>query len=469
MIRALPAAIVVMFLISFSPAAEPRIDHPLAGWDAHRNRLLPNPLPTVKQKFGWVPTKHSTDQPGEIGGWVQRSVTPSYYALKIPETTLSQKLRASGSFAVTRADKSSGTIFGWFNSRNRGWRTANALSFRVDGNGGKYWVLFEYGTKSLFAGGKGCFEGDAYQRTPTKPFPADGERHTWELVYDPDGHRGDGEITFTIDGIKYVLSLEPGHKADGATFDRFGIYNHQTTGKGMDLFFGDLMLDGKLIDLSSDPKWEGHDNDGVFPIRFKRPLNDFGFSATKNCGQKEPGEIGGVVWRDVQPAYYAHPVGPLSLDDPLEASGKIVMKSAASDSAATFGWFDSKSLLKEGKYQPANRLALMIEGPSRIGHYFRPEYATAKGERAIKADGPRIEPGVKIHTWSLRYDPKGANGAGRITYCLDDKQETFDLKPEHRKAGATFDHFGIFIREVGDGNYVELYLADLKFTTQSSK
>ena len=449
----------------------PLADHPLAKWESHRNRLLPDPLPTTKQQFGYSLTQNTGAKPGEIGGWVQRSVTPAYYAKTIPERNLTQKLSASGTFAVTRADNSSGSLFGWFNSKNRGWRTANALSLRIDGNGAKYWVLFEYGTKSLFAGGKGCFEGEAYQKTPTKPFPADGKPHKWELVYDPDANRGAGEIAFTLDGTKYTLPLEPGHKADGATFDRFGLYNHQTSGKGMDVFFGDLTLDGAKIELSADPKWEAHDNNGTLPNRFKRPMHDFGFSPTKHCGQKEAGEIGGVVWRDIAPAYYAMPVGPLTLEHPLEASGRIVMKSAASDSGATFGWFDSKSLVEpeKGQYKPANRLSLMIEGPSRIGHYFRPEYATATGQRVIKAEGPRIEPGDKPRTWTIKYDPKGANGVGRITFRLDDTEQTMDLKPEHRKAGATFDHFGIFLREPHDGNYVELYLADLKFTTAPPK
>lgn len=33
----------------------PVFDHPLAGWDAHRNRLLPDPPPTVRRKFGYTP------------------------------------------------------------------------------------------------------------------------------------------------------------------------------------------------------------------------------------------------------------------------------------------------------------------------------------------------------------------------------------------------------------------------------
>jgi hypothetical protein len=56
--------------------------------------------------------------------------------------TLGQKLRASGRFAVTRDDGGSGALVVWFRHDSRGWCTPNLLAFRVDGNGGKYWILF---------------------------------------------------------------------------------------------------------------------------------------------------------------------------------------------------------------------------------------------------------------------------------------------------------------------------------------
>jgi hypothetical protein len=40
---------------------------------------------------------------------------------------------------------------------------------------------------------------------------------------------------------------------------------------------------------------------------------------------------------------------------------------------------------------------------------------------------------------------------------------TLDLAPGDRKAGATFDRFGLFDVQTG-GHYVELYLDDLKYT-----
>src|SRR5262249_45372466 len=79
--------------------------------------------------------------------------------------------------------------------------------------------------------------------------------------------------------------------------------------------------------------------------RRPRPEPPLGFSPTKFAGGAEPGEVGGVVWRDVKPAYYAAKVGPLTLDDKIEASGRLAVRAAASDSGATFGFFNADSLV----------------------------------------------------------------------------------------------------------------------------
>jgi hypothetical protein len=79
-----------------------------------------------------------------------------------------------------------------------------------------------------------------YQKTPTKPFPADGTVHAWSLKYDPDAAAGNGQITFVLDDKTYTRALSPGHKSDGATFDRFGILGVGTAGNVMQAYFADL-------------------------------------------------------------------------------------------------------------------------------------------------------------------------------------------------------------------------------------
>lgn len=212
------------------------------GWEGHRNRLVPQKVRTTRQHFGHRPTRKAGGKgPGEIGGWVQRSIVPAYYAKAIGPKTLNDKLTASGRFAVHEDHSSTGTLFGWFNDKaSRGWRTAHSLAFRIDGNGGKFWVFFEYGTGDWMTGGKGCFEGEAYQTTKTNPFRPDGQPHDFAITYDPAGANNNGQITVTFDGRRQTLDLRPGDKSAGATFDRFGVFNHQVGGNHVFVYFDDL-------------------------------------------------------------------------------------------------------------------------------------------------------------------------------------------------------------------------------------
>jgi hypothetical protein len=421
--------------------------------------LLPNPLPVTRQDFG---TRTLASGPA-IGGWVQRSLTPAWFAKIIATRTLTNKLSASGKFAVTNDLGGSGVLFGWFNESSRGWRTPNSLIFRIDGNGGRYWVFYEYGTRNWLTGGGGCFEGDRYQTTPTKPLPADGTVHTWSLSYDPAGVNGSGVMTFVLDGKTYTQTLLPGHKEDGAEFNRFGIFNVQTTGSGMDVFFSDLVLDGEAVDSRSNAGWEGRGNKVEFPDRTLRPYHDFGWSSTSKAGSK-PGELGGIIWRDENPAYYASKVGPLTLEDELFASGKIAFNGAGSDSGVYLGWFDSRSktnkVVSDHEQAPRNMLAILLEGPSRIGHYFRGAYRTRTGDGVLDDNGPIIRPDGRVHEWSIHYSP----AAGTIAVKLDDGTATLVLKPEHRKHGASFDRFGLFNLQVG-GHFVDIAIDDLTYSS----
>ena len=436
------------------------------AWESYRSHLLPNPLPITRQDFGWRDVLHQDGTAGAIGGWIQRSLTPAWFAKTIPARTLNHKLSASGKFAVTRDEGGSGILFGWFNETSRGWRTPNSLVLRLDGNGGRYWVFYEYGTRHWLTGGEGCFEGDRYQTTPTKPFPANGAVHTWSLTYDPDAVGGRGEVTFILDGKKYAQALAPGHRENGAEFNRFGVVNVQATGSGMEMNFYDLVLDGHPLDLSRDPGWEGRGNKIEFADRHMRPFHDFGWLGTDKAGGK-PGEVGGVIWRDEAPAFYAAKIEPLTLEQELVASGKIAFNGAGSDSGIYLGWFDSRS--KTNKTAPditqpqTNLLAILLEGPSRIGHYFRAAYSTSRGNGLLQDSGPIIRPDGGVHQWSIRYSPR----SGQITVQLDKETCTLMMRPEHRREGASFDRFGLFNLQTG-GHFVDVTLDDVAYTVKAN-
>src|SRR5437870_8049087 len=85
------------------------------GWEGFNNRVTPKRIPTVTQDFGYSPSNFAGTEKGEIGGQVWRSSTRASYAASIRSKTLHDKLKASGSFAITATAGSSGAFFGWFN------------------------------------------------------------------------------------------------------------------------------------------------------------------------------------------------------------------------------------------------------------------------------------------------------------------------------------------------------------------
>lgn len=290
---------------------------------------------------------------------------------------MNDRLSASGVFAVTHSEGGSSLLFGWFHHTWRGRRTPNALVFRLDGESRHFRVFFEYGTQSGFAGGGQTFEG-AYQTNPASLIPADGKSRTWRLEYDPESAGGLGGILFALDGLEYRVNLEEEHNADSAEFDRFGILNAQIHGDGMKAYFDDLNVDGKSFDFRTDPGWEGFGNCQRFYDVAIGPFHDFGYRPSNFAG-KEPGEIGGYVWRieSVEPqqaGYYGVPIGRLPSEDELFADGTLAFRSAGVDSALLIGWFSS---LAPVGAPPPNFLGVLVEGPSRVGRYIRAVYGTS--------------------------------------------------------------------------------------------
>jgi hypothetical protein len=358
-------------------------------------------------------------------------------------------------------------LFGFFHETSRGWRTPNSLAFRLDGNTAKYWVFYEYGTRNGRTGCEGCFQGDRYQTTPTPPFRADGSEHAWTLAYQPRP-TGDGLLTFTLDRTARTIVVPAEHRNDGAEFNRFGLINQQASGSGMEVWFSELSLEHQKLELSQPGTWIGSGNKVEFVDRADRPFHDFHWSATNRMGGKD-GEIGGVIWRDEKPAYYADQVGPLTLQNELFASGRVTMHSAGADSALFLGWFDSAS--KTNKTTPEisepqpNLLGILIEGPSSVGHYFRPMWRSSGKLGHLQDSGAIIKPDGQPHRWSIHYQPRDANGQGTITVTLDAASQTVPVPAEHQAAGARFDRFGIGNLQVG-GLHIDFSLDDLRYTAE---
>ena len=458
------------------------------GWEGHNNHIVPEKVLMVKQDFGYSATHFAGKGAGEMGGVIQRSTTPASYAAPLaPAKTLDDKLTASGSFVITGATPGAGVFFGFFNSQQPGGsgRPIGSLGLDMDfeGKGGRIAV------RLITGGNKSCgtfitpYLPGKFRPTPIK---LDGTRYHWTLAYDPQAAGGNGSFTFTIGSdthktqdygplpelsekeaqarfpntTTFIVDLTPGHKKEGATFDRFGMINMMKSGGAATIFFDDLQYNGQTQDFSKDPEWTGAGNHVTYEDREVVGAHDFGFSATNHAGGTK-GEVGGGLWRSGAFGYYADRVGPLNLEQRLEARGKVKLVTAGPDSDMQLGWFNSAAKDKN-RGDTENFVGIHVGGPTRIGHYFIPAFATAKATTGKVEQGPVLLVG-KLFDWSLVYDPTANGGNGEMRVTLGTESVTLPLKPGQKAQGASLDRFGLFTSTAG-GQMVKIYLDDLQYT-----
>lgn len=451
------------------------------GWDGHNHRPRGEPR-ELRQDFGYSATSHAGGGKGEVGGFITPAGEPAYYGQPIPPLTLKQPFSASGRLAV---DEGAGnSLLGFFNAGTiNEWRTPNSLAFRINGRGAGFHPHVEYCTATWRAGGYFySIKNPETGKADVREFPSGKRVYTWSLAYDPAGAEGRGRITATLNGETLHLDLDPGHRADGATFNRFGFLNvNKSADSGGSLWIDDLVLNGVRETFDRDPGWEGHRNRLVYRTQNIRPVFDFGYSPTRHAGGKAVGELGGLVFRGDERypermAYYGDRTGDLSLEQPLKASGKIALRRGVTDSTVLFGFFHSQGSMQQSQAQragfPENFLGTVVEGPSSEGFYLYPaygldrdsEYRDGVHSRAPDSVLPHIYPDGVTHDWSLEYVPT-PDGGGRITVSLDGTRTYLDLTPEHRKIGAKFDRFGIVTTHI-DGNGQQVYWDDLAYTVR---
>lgn len=288
-----------------------------------------------------------------------------------------------------------------------------------------------------------------------------------------------GAVTVQVDdGEIYRTYLEEALRDTPVELDRFGIFNMQLAGGSVAFHISDLAVNGRNIDLAKDPGWEGHGNRVQFVERdFIR--QNFGYSETGFAGGAK-GEIGGIIY-NVEPVnplhgYYADDVGRLTLEDPIHFSGKTSFIEGSTDAGMFVGFFraeDEKRVLPPnsrvtgatGWPQP-NVLGVVVDGPARIGWWFIPTVTASDRKLSRKTDGTLFLPTRTQRTFAFDYDPRANKGVGRVTVTLDGETPfTLDLTPEQRKAGATFDRFGLTSFRRG-GKFTTIYFDDLTYTTR---
>lgn len=459
------------------------------GWEGHNNHVVPKTALIVKQDFGYSPTRFVNDQPGEIGGRLQRSATPASYGVNLAPLTLADRLTASGTFAVTACQPGASLFFGFFQSEQPGGSGrpigSLGLDFDFEGSGGRLAVRLITGTNKSCGTFITPYLPGKFRPTPLK---RDGTRYRWTLDYDPAAARGRGQFVFTLhsdthtqqdDGplneaaqqeararfpntTRFVVDLPPGHQAENATFDRFGLMNMMKAGGAATIYFDDLTFNGQPVDLAQDPNWMGAGNRTTFEEQMQVGAHNFGFRATNHAGGQS-GEVGGDLWRSGDFGYYADRVGPLGLGQKLEARGKVKLATAGPDSDIFLGWFSSASRERKAG-EKADFVGVHVGGPTRVGHYFIPVYATAKGSTGKVEAGPILVPGRSLD-WSLVYDPAANQDRGEITVTLGNESVTLPLKPGQKAEGVHLDRFGLFTSTIG-GQLVRIFLDDVSYTVR---
>jgi hypothetical protein len=449
------------------------------GWDALNNQVVVKKVPTVRQDFGYSATKNAAKTSGELGGRVTRAIRPAAYADPIPAKTLNDHLSATGTFAITHSQSGAGVFFGYFNAMQPGGsgRPIGSLGLHMDfeGKGGRLAVRLI--TRENRSCGTFITKFEKYRTPELKaemrptPIKNDGTRYYWTMDYDPEANKGDGRFQFVLksdsanpedfEGKVFSVDLPPGYRQEGATFDRFGMMNMMKAGGSTMIYFGDLYYDGKSPDLSNDPGWPDSGNRASYEDRELVGAHNFGFSGKTSHAGGSPGEVGGDLWRSGDYGYYADRIGPLTLDQRLEAGGRVAMVVGGPDGDMYFGWFNSTNR-ETPPTAAGNFLGVHVGGPTRYGHCFTPAFNTAKGNSGKVEKGPALKPG-KVYEWSLIYDSAASNGNGEIRLTLGSDTTVLPLKPGRKAEGASFDRFGLFTSTIG-GQMVRIYLDDLKYT-----
>lgn len=444
------------------------------GWDGRNNRATdPDPRQVV-QNFGYdSSSSNAGGQAGEIGGFITPAGEPAYYGKELAPLSFGDTLTASGTLNVPEGGGH--TLIGFFNADTvNEWRTPNTVALRIYGRGTYFYAYLDYGT-SLWRAGGNALGGEAAIPTGAVDYP-------FTLNYDPNAAGGLGAVTATIGSYSAVLTLDPGHKADGATFNRFGMLDVM---KSVDdagrLWLDNLTINGETHAFDSDPGWDQLNNRNTYITTNVRPRFDFGYSPGTNfAGGASGGEIGGNTFRGdsreefngSRMAYYGDELEEtLTLDQPLHAEGKVSFNRGVSDSTTLIGFFHSEDSMRSNNSQnsatPENFVGAVIEGPSSEGHYFYPTYGV--DEEGLRADGgrgtptpPFIYPNGDSHLWALDYDPSGNGGTGSVTVTLDGQAVTLNLDAGHKDIGAHFNRFGIITTHI-DGNGQTVYFDDLTY------
>ena len=216
------------------------------GWDAHGNdRTYTSTNVRPRFDFGFSRTNFAGGAgAGELGGLVFRGDIRephrmAYYGDRIETLSLAKPMRASGKISLRRGVSDSGTLIGFFHSKqsvqaNPSQSSALPSSFlgmAIEGPSREGFLVYPAFRSARENNG----------RTTSGPtILPDGAAHAWTLEYSPVAADRPGQITVTLDGKATRLDLTATDLDPSTAFDRFGIVTTWIDGNGQHIYFDDL-------------------------------------------------------------------------------------------------------------------------------------------------------------------------------------------------------------------------------------
>ncbi len=233
-------------------------------WDEYNNRRTYETKDTRPRfDFGWSRTHWAGGKAaGELGGLIFRGDCrdPSRlaaYGARLSTLTLDTPLYARGKVSMIRGVTDSTASIGFYHST---WSLhsnpaqdrsipMDYLGINIEGPSSEGFFFYPvYRVHGQVAGALGGRLGKAPRIYP------DRKVHDWVLEYDPAGAGGRGRIIVGLDGQTCTLALEPGAKAIGASFNRFGICTPWIDGNSVTVFFDDLQYTCSPADSGTKPE-----------------------------------------------------------------------------------------------------------------------------------------------------------------------------------------------------------------------
>ena len=261
----------------------------------------------------------------------------------------------------------------------------------------------------------------------------------------PDAGKGHGRVTLRFDDeTPYVIWFDEEIRRSPAEFDRFGLFNIARFGTRVEMYLGDLTVNGQKLDLSQDPHWEGRNNESRYTEPNFHAMHSYGWSQTNWAGEK-PGRDRGPVLADraARPALLVlrRRRGRAHARRPDLVLGHDLLHRRHDRRGRVLRLLQPRQPGRRSSTRPGRtrspRSPTRWASPSPTAR----RWATTSRPRSRPRTGEGVRKACEVFTpdrrrrrFTFDYDPEGNGGTGRVTVTLDGQAYVLDLTPQQRKA-----------------------------------